>query len=117
MRRYNLEVWAKYIELTPSKKQNADGVGSSTADEQTPLVLKIFHESQTDSSWDSWTKAFPNYSFGIPTWQGGTRCRFDTDAVKFKCPNCDNGDLFWRCESCRIAVRNYTCSSCNFQGP
>ena len=25
--------------------------------------------------------------------------------VKFDCPNCDNGDLIWRCESCRIAVR------------
>ena len=37
--------------------------------------------------------------------------------VKFKCPNCDNGDLFWRCECCRISVRSYTCSSCNFQGP
>jgi len=24
--------------------------------------------------------------------------------VKFDCPNCDNGDLIWRCESCRVSV-------------
>ncbi|MDH3278577.1 MAG: zinc finger domain-containing protein [Nitrosopumilus sp.] len=36
--------------------------------------------------------------------------------VKFNCPNC-GADLIWRCQSCREAARNYTCSSCNFQGP
>jgi len=24
--------------------------------------------------------------------------------VKFDCPNCDNGDLIWRCDSCRVSV-------------
>ena len=37
--------------------------------------------------------------------------------VKFNCPDCDDGDLIWRCESCREAARTYTCSSCNFTGP
>ena len=36
--------------------------------------------------------------------------------VKFNCPNC-GVDLIWRCQSCREAARNYTCSSCNFEGP
>ncbi|NOQ44627.1 MAG: RNA-binding protein [Nitrosopumilus sp.] len=36
--------------------------------------------------------------------------------VKFNCPEC-GVDLIWRCQSCREAARNYTCSSCNFQGP
>ncbi|MCG3779558.1 MAG: hypothetical protein JW390_20142 [Nitrosopumilus sp.] len=38
--------------------------------------------------------------------------------VKFDCPSCGD-DLIWRCESCREAARNYTCSapSCNFTGP
>jgi predicted RNA-binding Zn-ribbon protein involved in translation (DUF1610 family) len=38
-------------------------------------------------------------------------------SVKFNCPNCEKGDLIWRCESCRVAVRNYKCSVCNFEGP
>jgi len=37
--------------------------------------------------------------------------------VKFNCPDCDDGDLIWRCESCREAARKYTCSSCDFTGP
>ena len=36
--------------------------------------------------------------------------------VKFNCPSC-GADLMWRCQSCREAARNYTCSSCNFTGP
>ena len=38
-------------------------------------------------------------------------------SVKFNCPNCGEGDLIWRCQSCREAVRNYTCKKCNFMGP
>jgi len=37
--------------------------------------------------------------------------------VKFECPNCDSKKTIWRCESCREAVRDYICPSCNFQGP
>ena len=37
-------------------------------------------------------------------------------SVKFNCPNC-SVDLIWRCQSSRQAVRDYTCFSCNFQGP
>ena len=38
-------------------------------------------------------------------------------SIKFDRPNCDNGNIIWRCDSCRKAVRSYTCTSCNFQGP
>ena len=36
--------------------------------------------------------------------------------VKFNCPNCGT-DLIWRCQSCREAARNYTCTTCNSRGP
>ena len=36
--------------------------------------------------------------------------------IKFDCPSCGSR-LIWRCSSCRIAARNYSCGSCNFSGP
>ena len=36
--------------------------------------------------------------------------------IKFDCPKCGSR-LIWRCSSCRVAARNYTCGSCNFSGP
>ena len=36
--------------------------------------------------------------------------------VRFPCPNCGK-TLIWRCEKCRIFVREYVCPNCGFKGP
>ena len=54
----------------------------------------------------------------MPKCNGCNRAIMPKDkCVKFNCPDCDDGDLIWRCESCREAARPYTCSKCNFTGP
>jgi len=56
-------------------------------------------------------------TISLPTCSCCHRPIMPNDNVKFNCPDCDDGDLIWRCESCREAARTYTCSSCNFTGP
>ncbi|MFQ5711317.1 MAG: zinc finger domain-containing protein [Candidatus Geothermarchaeales archaeon] len=35
---------------------------------------------------------------------------------KFPCPQCGEA-VIWRCEKCRIFIRDYTCPNCGFVGP
>ncbi|MBD3259471.1 RNA-binding protein [Candidatus Woesearchaeota archaeon] len=45
-----------------------------------------------------------------------TRITNSKGSIRFKCPNCGEGEIV-RCAHCRKIAAKYTCPKCGFTGP